>query len=63
LRKAARNFFSVYLSVRLQQFSFHWTDFGEILYLGHFRKSVAKKLSFIKIRQKRVNLHEDVLRL
>ena len=33
---------NVCLSVRMEQLSFHWTDFHEILYLNNFRTSVKK---------------------
>jgi hypothetical protein len=39
LREATISFVSC-LSVRMEQFGSHWTDFLEIRYLGIFRKSV-----------------------
>ena len=43
LRKATIIFvMSVRLSVQMGQLDSHWTDFHEILYLSHFRKSVEK---------------------
>jgi hypothetical protein len=33
---------SIYPSVRMEEFGFHWTDFDETWYLRLFRKSVEK---------------------
>ena len=39
------------LSVRMEQFGSHWTDFDETSYLSFFRKSVEKILNVNKFRQ------------
>ena len=46
VRKIAKSDYQlrhIRLSVRMEQFCFHWTEFGETLYLSFFfRKSVEK---------------------
>jgi hypothetical protein len=52
LRKATISFvMSVCLSVRVEQFDSHWTDFSEIWYYKIFPKICRENSSFIKIRQ------------
>ena len=49
LQKATISFFmSVRLSVRMEQFCSHWTDFYEILYLRIFSKIGRQNSSFLR---------------
>ena len=43
-----RSYLSVYPYVRMEQLSFHWTDFDEIWYLSVFLKSVEKIQDLLK---------------
>jgi hypothetical protein len=56
-----RSYLSVYLYVRMEQLSFHWTDFDEIWYLSIFRKSVEKIQDLLKSEKEiKGALHEDL---
>jgi hypothetical protein len=60
LRKAIISFvMSVCLSVRMEQFGSHWTDFHEMLYLGIF-ENLARKFKFHENLTRMTGiLHED----
>ena len=51
---------SVRPSVRMEQLGSQWMDFGEILYLRFFLKSIRKFKFVLKLTIITANLHENI---